>query len=79
VHAAILGGGVSSKVTAGENSGETLKHEFVALNLAQGPIDRDLPLPQPKVDGVKRYALAVWVTPKGGLRPIQATGGWLAE
>ena len=31
------GGGYESKVTAGENRGETLHHEFVALALADAP------------------------------------------
>ncbi len=31
LHVALLGSGFSSRVTAGENRGETLRHEFVAL------------------------------------------------
>ena len=77
IHAAILGGGILSKVSAGENSGETLHHEFIALKLAQGALGRDLPLAVPKVTGVPRHALAVWVTRKGELIPLQATGGWI--
>lgn len=78
VHAAILGAGIVSKVTAGENSGETLRHEFVALVLASAPLGREFALPLPKVDGVPRHALAVWVTRRGELAPLQATGGWLS-
>lgn len=77
IHAAILGGGITSRVTAGENSGETLHHEFIALKLAHAPLGRDLPLTMPKVTGVTRHALAVWVTRRGELTPRQATGGWL--
>jgi hypothetical protein len=77
VHAAILGAGIVSKVTAGENSGETLRHEFVALALTEGPPDSDLALAVPKVAGVPRHALAVWVTPRGKPEPLQAVGGWL--
>ncbi|HVU25542.1 MAG TPA: DUF1223 domain-containing protein [Opitutus sp.] len=77
LHAALLGGGISSKVTAGENNGETLQHEFVALALAHGAADAALPLPRKHVAGVARYALAVWVTRRGELEPLQAAGGWL--
>jgi hypothetical protein len=78
VHAAILGAGMVSNVTAGENSGATLRHDFIALALASGPCGRDLALAVPKIAGVRRHALAVWVTRRGELAPLQATGGWLA-
>ena len=77
VHAALLGGGIVSRVTAGENNGETLHHEFIALALVHAPLGRDLALPASKVSGVTRHALAVWVTRRGELAPLQATGGWL--
>jgi len=77
IHAAILGAGIVSKVTAGENSGETLRHEFIALALVSGPLGRELTLPMPKVAGVPRHAIAVWVTRRGGFVPLQAAGGWL--
>ena len=78
IHAAVLGAGIASKVTAGENSGETLRHEFVALALVSGPLGGDLALAVPVVAGVQRHALALWVTRRDELTPIQATGGWLA-
>ncbi len=78
IHAAILGGGIVSKVTAGENSGETLQHEFIALALAEGAPGDAIALAVPKISGVARRALAVWVTRAGSLAPLQATGGWLA-
>ena len=78
IHAALLGGGIVSKVSAGENSGETLRHEFVSLALAQGAPGAELALAAPaKLAGVARRALAVWVTRRGELVPLQATGGWL--
>jgi hypothetical protein len=86
VHLAVLGGGISSRVTDGENKGQTLPHEFVVLGLT----DRDLapalvisaetatlPLPQPSAADAVRRAVAAWVTRKDDLVPIQATGGWL--
>jgi len=77
LHAAILGGGIVSKVTSGENRGETLKHEFIALALTQGVPGRDLAITVPNIVGVGRHALAVWVTRRGSHVPVQATGGWL--
>lgn len=76
-HVALLGGGIVTKVMAGENRGETLRHEFVALRLRSGGAGRDISLPRSPVAGVTRHALAVWVTWRGELAPVQATGGWL--
>ena len=59
IHAALLGGGIVSKVSAGENSGETLRHEFVSLALAQGAPEAEIALAAPKLAGVARRALAV--------------------
>lgn len=77
VHAAILGAGITSKVTAGENRGETLRHDFIALTLEKSALGDALPLAVPPTAGVPRHALAVWVTRRGELTPLQATGGWL--
>jgi hypothetical protein len=77
LHAAVLGSGIVSKVTSGENRGETLKHEFIALALRQGVPGRDLAITVPNIVGVPRHALAVWVTRRGSHVPVQATGGWL--
>ncbi len=80
VHAALLGGGIVSQIKAGENDGRSLHHEFVAfafktVPLAQGKAELALPLAVPA--GVNRRALAVWISKRGELTPIQATGGWL--
>lgn len=77
VHAAFLGAGISSKVTAGENRGETLEHQFVVLALARGALGENIGLKPPAAAGVPRHAVAVWVTRRGSLTPLQATGGWL--
>jgi len=77
VHAAILGGGIVSQVGGGENQGETLHHEFIALAMKNAPLGKEITLPVPKVTGVTRHALAVWLTRQGDLTPVQATGGWL--
>jgi hypothetical protein len=86
LHVAVLGGGLSSRVTAGENRGATLEHEFVVLGIADkafSPVPGDsagraaVALPEAIVNDAARRALAAWVTPRGELAPIQATGGWL--
>jgi len=83
VHAALLGAGIVSKVTAGENSGETLRHEFIALVVRDAPLSADgaaeLTLTAPKITGVPNLAVALWVTPRGSFTPLQATGGWVRE
>jgi hypothetical protein len=84
-HVALLGCGISSKVTAGENQGEKLDHDFVVLGLAHADLSvtggatvaASLPAPQAGVTGSKRLALAAWVTRRDELGPLQATGGWL--
>lgn len=80
ISAALLGGGIVSPVAAGENAGRTLRHEFVALRLENARLVdgvATLQLPVTPVKGVARQALAVWVTRRGDLTPLQATGGWL--
>ena len=84
VHVALLGGGFVSKVTAGENSGATLRQEFVALALAVHPLvagspalHAEFPLPAVVVKAAPRRALAAWVTKRGNIEPLQATGGWI--
>ena len=83
-HVALLGGGLVSNVTAGENEGETLRHEFVALALADTPMKSvgahaavEMQLPESKTVGADRRAVAVWITRRGKLAPFQATGGWV--
>lgn len=80
VTVALLGGGIVSPVRAGENGGRTLRHEFVALALAEAPLPAGhavVRLAAAAPAGVPRRALAVWVTRRGELAPVQATGGWL--
>jgi len=84
LHLALLGSGFTSRVTAGENRGETLRHEFVALALAEHPFEpanglsrSEFALPRSKITDAPRRALAVWVTRRGDRIPLQATGGWL--
>ena len=70
---------VSSDVRAGENRGRKLAHSFVALDLVSrklsdknGEFTGELPFSY-----TAAKAVAVWVTPIGSVRPVQAVGGYL--
>ncbi len=85
-HLALLGCGISSKVTSGENNGARLVHEFVALGVAESLLSRngagpelraELSLPLPVAGDARRRAVAVWITPHRELAPVQAAGSWL--
>ena len=79
VHIVPLAGGIVSRVDAGENRGQTLNHEFVALSLTTYELNQgraEFILPGTGPAGTRR-ALAVWVTHPGSTEPLQATGGWL--
>jgi len=82
-HMALLGSEISTNVRAGENSGRNLKHDFVVLDLEQTEMKSDaasqrvsLTIKAPVETG-SRKAVAIWVTRRGQLAPVQATGGWL--
>ena len=80
VQVALLGGGIVSVVRGGENKGRTLHHEFVALALKTARLEAgvaEVMLPVASRESKARTALAVWVTRRGELTPVQATGGWL--
>ncbi|MBA3831405.1 MAG: DUF1223 domain-containing protein [Chthoniobacterales bacterium] len=83
VHAALLGAGISSKIGAGENDGRNLQHDFVVLHQQDAPLKKEgdraigsLTLAS-SAGSAPQKALAVWVTRRGQLPPVQATGGWL--
>jgi len=80
LNVAILGVGLSNDVTRGENSGKTLKHDFVVLGISSFSSAEDGKwagtIPSPEVKAQK-YAVAAWVTEGGRLTPLQATGGYL--
>ena len=83
---ALLESGLASNVKAGENSGRQLAHDFVvrqiesaALSPAQAVHSAELELKAPAQPVTGRKAVAIWVTMKGKLQPVQATGGWLGK
>jgi hypothetical protein len=82
LNVALLGFNLSSHVSAGENTGRKLEHQFVVLS-HQRKISDDrswqVKLPAVNKDSIMRTGLAVWVNKKGQQAPVQATGGWLSE
>jgi hypothetical protein len=83
-HIALLGNGLVTKVGGGENAGRELRHDFVVLDYKRIPMARDggsaradYSFSPADVAKTSRPALAAWVTPRGQVIPVQATGGWL--
>lgn len=73
-----LESGIQSEVTAGENAGRRLSHDFVAREIVGVELKG--------TDGVWRGggtvkvrgdALAVWIKREGEVEPLQAVGGWI--
>jgi hypothetical protein len=84
IHVARLGFSLGADVTAGENNGRKLMHDFVVLGLTNEGIKASvkelrLPAASPKPAGGSRSAVAAWVTQAGQIEPVQAVGGWLPE
>jgi hypothetical protein len=81
IHVARLGFSATADVTAGENSGRKLIHDFVVLGLTNETMKsgaKELRLPAPITSTAEpRTAVAAWVTLAGKIEPIQAVGGWL--
>ena len=84
IHVARLGFALGADVTAGENNGRKLVHDFVVLGLTNegmksGTKELRLPAAASKPAAGSRSAIAAWVTEPGKIEPIQAVGGWLPE
>ena len=82
IHVARLGFSLMANVTAGENKGRKLMHDFVVLGLTNETMKsatKELRLPSPPTKSAidPRTAIAAWVTQAGQIEPIQAVGGWL--
>ena len=80
----LLAFGVDVPVSAGENNGVILRHDFLVVSYARMSLQRtstgyvgDITLSEP-VTKAGRYALAGWVSSAGSPEPLQAAGGWLA-
>ncbi len=83
INIALLGFDLETPVKAGENTGKVLRHDFVVLGSRRGELVQNsgqyvgtIALPEKSADAPK-FAVAVWVSPVGSQRPVQAVGGWL--
>lgn len=84
VHVAILGFDARTTVTAGENKGRELSHDFVVLAYHNQLMTREddvakasLTLPDASGYRIDKKALVVWVADRINPSPIQALGAWL--
>ncbi|MEO7724041.1 MAG: DUF1223 domain-containing protein [Chthoniobacterales bacterium] len=82
-HLALLASGLSNKIKAGENEGRNLAHDFVVVDLQKADLKSESGSATARLttgataEPGARKAVAVWVTRRGELPPLQATGGWL--
>ncbi len=82
----LLGFNIQSPVSAGENAGKNLKHDFVVLDFQDrlmektgGKFMSPLELKPPPGVRAPRYGVAVWITRDNDLIPAQVTGGYLSQ
>jgi len=86
VHAALLANGLTSDITAGENRGRRLNHDFVvtvlakiSLKIEDNTCKGEIFLAGTGNRQSEGNAIVAWVTRVGHLEPVQAVGGWLPE
>ena len=80
IHLARLTTDKETKVTAGENRGRNLHHDFIVLDLTSNPLDKKATIQLPPLPkNQSPTALAAWITNGTDPTPIQATGGWLRQ
>jgi len=80
LNVALLGFGLEIDIKAGENSGKTLKHDFVVIGQdSQKSFNGQwtMPLPKGQKHKMTGKGIAIWVSPTDKLQPIQSVGGWL--
>lgn len=78
----ILGFDIRTDVEGGENKGRRLEEEFAVLSFEthfSNTGQWQIPFPKDIKHSAPRYAIALWVTGKEDLTPLQATGGWLPQ
>jgi hypothetical protein len=78
LHAALLGNGLVSHVTSGENNGSDLIHDFVVLQLREHRIEKptiQIKFESPSGVRPKSFSIAVWITRTGEKEPVQVVGG----
>lgn len=86
IHAALLANGVATDVRAGENRGRKLNHDFAAARFVTVPMRRvegiwqgQFVLSQPSNFPTANAAMAIWISERGNLQPVQAVGGWIGK
>ena len=86
VRAALLGFDLTSKVSAGENKGRVLTHDFAVISRVESLLSNqgstycgELVFPQKPSLMPKRTAIAIWVEPTKSVGAVQAVGGWLSD
>jgi hypothetical protein len=85
VNYAVLGMGVDSRVSRGENRGKLLSHDFVVLSMQQYSVPETneslvkvaLPAPVVPAAGQTRSALLVWIAGEESGAIVQAVAGYL--
>ena len=84
LHLAILGFGLKSEISRGENKGNRLTHDFVVVGYKKSSMNRrsnmyflDDSLPFVSNPATKTQGIAAWISRADNQRPIQAVGGWL--
>ncbi len=84
LNVALLGFGLVTDISNGENSGRRLPQDFVVLSHQETVSDDGMwNVALPKASGdvqntADRYGLAFWISHGSDPTPIQATGGWIS-
>ena len=83
LNVALLGFDPNSQVTAGENRGRELPHDFIVLGvetvnlkLRDGYYQTETALPTSRITA-PRYGIVTWLSKRGRQAPLQAAGGWM--
>jgi hypothetical protein len=84
-HVALLGCGIASKISGGENNGRQLQHDFVVLDHQSQIMRNDSGTWRAGVmvdssrNEVPQKAIAIWIRREKDLKSLQATGGWIGN
>ena len=76
----LMGMNLKSHITAGENEGMNVKHNFVVLDYQQTESNNhhwELTLPNHAIQPGTQYAVAGWVSTASDPSPLQAAGNYL--
>ena len=85
LNVALLAFDLSSEVTAGENRGRKLPHDFIVLGVESANFKRineayrsKSRIPTTDI-AAPRYGVVAWASRRDLQAPLQATGGWLPQ